>query len=145
SLSRGQPAQDSVDLFPSNKRPSHIARCGHVLRLYKVSDGRVILFSDRCLKGDRLDSDPHHFADAIDRQPNFAADLFLGRLALQLLLESGRGLDDLVDQFSHIDRDPDRTSLVDNGASDSSANPPRRVRAKPESLSPVELLDGPDQ
>ncbi len=72
-------------------------------------------------------------------------NLFLGGFALKLLLQPRRRLDHLVDEFSNVNRDADRASLVDDGAGNGAANPPRGVRGEAKALAPVELLDGADQ
>src|SRR5690242_8619916 len=107
----------------------------------EVSDGAVILLANRRFERNRLDRDSHHFANAIHRKSDLARDLFFGCFTLQFLLEPRRGLNNLVDQLGNVHRNPDRSTLIDDGPGDSAANPPSGVGAEPESLSPVKLLD----
>ena len=73
------------------------------------------------------------------------ADLLVGRVAVELGGEAALDAVVLVDLLDHVDRDPDRASLVGYRPGDGLPDPPRRVGRELEALAVVELLDGPHE
>ena len=74
-----------------------------------------------------------------------SAQLLLGRVAAELLVQQPAGPLQLVDLLDQVDGQPDGPALVGHRAGDGLPDPPGRVRRELEALGVVELLDRADQ
>src|SRR5438094_355464 len=111
----------------------------------EVPEVRILFLADRRFERDRLLRDLDDLADFVGGDEHPLRDLLGGRLAAELLKESTRDADELVDGLDHVDRDADRPRLVRDRTCDRLADPPRRVRGELVALAIVELFDGPDE
>ena len=111
-----------------------------MLVLDEVAEEGVAVLPDRRLERDRVAGDVEHLADLLVGDVHRAGDLFLGRLALQDLLQAVARLAHPVDRLADVDREADRAALVGDRARDRLADPPGRVGAELEAALVVELV-----
>src|SRR5207248_2368192 len=111
----------------------------------EVAEVRVLLLTDGRLERDRLLRDLHDLADLVRGDEHPLGDLLRGRFPAELLEQTTRHADELVDRLDHVDRDADRPRLVRDRAGDRLPDPPGRVRRELVALAVVELLDRTDE
>src|SRR5438094_8275406 len=78
----------------------------------EVPEVRILFLADRRLERDRLLRDLDDLADFVGGDENPLGDLLGGRLAAELLKESTRDADEVVDRLDHVDRETDSLRIV---------------------------------
>src|SRR6266571_891321 len=144
-LAAGQAFEDRLRLLLEQLVRRRVARRESLVVGDEVPEVRILFLADRRLQRHGLLRHLHDLADLVGRDEHPFRDLLRGRLAPELLKESARDADELVDRLDHVDRDADRPRLVRDGAGDGLSDPPRRVRRELVSLAVVELLDRADE
>src|SRR5438094_1542209 len=107
TLAAGKPFQDRLDLLLEELVRRRVARRESLVIGDEVPEVAVFFLADRCLERDRLLRDLDDLADLISGDEHPFGDLLGGRLAAELLKESTRHTDELVDGLHHVDRDAD--------------------------------------
>src|SRR5437660_2780457 len=144
-LAAGESFEDGLDLLLEELVTRRVGgREGLVVR-DEVPEVRILFLADRRLERDGLLRDLHDLADLVRGDEHPLRDLLRGRLTAELLEESTRHANELVDRLDHVDRDADRPRLVRDRTRDRLADPPRRVRRELVTLAVVELPDRADE
>src|SRR5438876_633876 len=141
----GEAFEHALDLLLEELVARGVARGEGLVVGDEVPEVAVLFLADRRLERDRFLRDLHDLADLVRGDEHSLGDLHGGRHATELLEQTARDADELVDGLDHVDRDADRPSLVRDRAGDRLANPPGRVRRELVSLPVVELLDRADE
>src|SRR5437879_3539858 len=141
-LARGEGVEDVLDLGAQHRQRGGVGGRGRLLVLDEVAEVRVLLLADRGLERHRVLRDLDDLAHLLRGDPHLLGDLLVGGLTSQLLEETARHADQLVDGLDHVHRDPDGASLVGDGAGDGLADPPGRVGAELVASLVLELVHG---
>src|SRR5262245_18922921 len=88
---------------------------------------RILFLTDRCFQGDRFLSDLEDLPNFLYRNIHADRDFFRGRLSAELLNETARSPDQLVNRFDHVNRDTDRSGLVSDCSGNGLTDPPGGV------------------
>src|SRR5581483_9612215 len=116
-------------------------RCHDVLE--DAAERTLLFLADRGLeRDDGLAQRARRLAHLVGRHAHELRKFGGLRLAAQALEQALAGLRILRDQLGDVNRQPDRASLVGDGAPHRLPDPPRRVRAEAEAAAVLELLDG---
>src|SRR5258708_537737 len=126
-LARRQRLQALIRLLLEVQVDHRVGRGHDLTILDEVAEMRILLLADRRLQRNRLLRDLQDLPDLRHGDVHALGDLFRSRLAPELLHQSPRRANQLVDRLDHVDRDADRPRLVGDGAGDGLADPPRRV------------------
>src|SRR5215471_10162901 len=145
-------------LLPRSQRREHVlgqlaqvigdrgfGRIGRPAVFDEAGYGGLAIVPNRSLERDRLLGDLQRFADLPRRHVDAAGEFFVGRLAAEFLYHQALSPQYLVYDLDHMDRDPDGTPLVCNGASYGLTDPPGRISRELVAPAPVELFDSPHQ
>src|SRR4029078_3554930 len=129
-LPRRERGQHLVYLFVQVGLDQRVVRRGHGLVLDEVAPLSVVIGARGRCEGERLPRNLQELARLFRRQRQLLRDLVGGRFTSELVDERSPRARELVEGLLHVDRDPDRARLIDDGTRDALPDPPGGVRGK---------------
>src|SRR5215469_17554025 len=113
--------------------------------LDEVTELAIAVLAERRVQRDRLAAVLLYLDDLLWGHVKLGRQLFRSRLAPEILKHLPLDPGQLVDDFDHMDGNPDGPGLISHGPRDRLPDPPGRVRRELIALGVVELLHRPDQ
>ncbi len=119
--------------------------CGGFLVLYKISQNRIFFVVGRCLEGKRAAGNLDHILHFLWGYIQGFGQLFHGWVTPQALGKLMLDAQQLVNLVAHVNRNPNRATLVSYCTRDRLADPPGSISTELMPAPVVKLLSGTDQ